>query len=98
MRFDTPIKFVKYTETYDATTGDYTTAIESQEVCYASVSNTTERMMTLVYGGVKQDSITARIQNHFTGDFDEIIVGGKAYRVDYRNPKRVKDVFVLSRV
>lgn len=98
MRFDTPITFIKYSESYNATTGDYTTTISSQSVRYASVSNTTERMMTLVYGGVRQDSITARIQNHFTGDFDEIMIGGKAYRVDYRNPKRVKDVFVLSRV
>ena len=98
MRFDTPITFIKYSESYNATTGDYTTTISSQSVRYASVSNTTERMMTLVYGGVRQDSITARIQNHFTGDFDEIMSGGKAYRVDYRNPKRVKDVFVLSRV
>ena len=98
MRFDTPITFVKYTETYDATTGDYTTTIASQTKRYASVDATTERMMTLVYGGVKQDSITARIQNHFTGDFDEILIGGKAYRVDYRVPLKVKDVFVLTRV
>ncbi len=97
MRFDTPVSFVKNTDTYDASTGDYTTTSE-ETIRYASVDATTERMMTLVYGGVKQDSITIRLQNHYEADFDEIKVGGKAYRVDYRSPKRVKDVFVLSRV
>lgn len=98
MRFDTPVKFVKYADVYDASTGNYTTSVLSEAVRYASVDATTEQMMTLVYGGVRQDSITARLQNHFTGEYDEIIVGGKAYRVDYRSPKRVKDVFVLSRI
>ncbi len=97
MRFNTPITFVKYTDSYDASTGDYTATSQST-VCYADVTPTSEQMMTLVYGGVRQDSVTARLQNRFTGDFDEILIGGKAYRVAYRRPLAVKDVFVLTGV
>ena len=97
MRFNIPITFVKYTDSYDASTGDYTTT-SHYTLRYADVTTTTERMMTLVYGGVRQDSVTARLQNRYTGDFDEILIDGKAYRVDYRRPLSVKDVFVLTRV
>ena len=98
MRFDTPVTFVKKEEVYDPTTGDYTESITSEAVHYARIDGTTERMMTLVYGGVMQDSITARFQNHITDDYTDIVIKGKAYKVDYIAPKRVKDVFVLSRV
>lgn len=97
MRFNIPITFVKYTDSYDASTGDYNTTSHST-LRYADVTPTSEQMMTLVYGGVRQDSVTARLQNRYTGDFDEILIDGKAYRVDYRRPLSVKDVFVLTRV
>ena len=43
-------------------------------------------------------SITARFQNHIEDNYTDIVIGGKTYKVDYISPKRVKDVFVLSRV
>lgn len=98
MRFVTPVKFVKMEDVYDESTGNHTTSVVNEVTHYASVDNTTERMMTLVYGGVMQDSITARFQNHITDDFDNIVIDGKAYKVDYIAPKRVKDVYVLHRV
>lgn len=98
MRFDTPVKFVVKESVYDANTGNYTDTVTSETTHYASVDNTTERMMTLVYGGVMQDSITARFQNHIEDNYTDIVIGGKTYKVDYISPKRVKDVFVLSRV
>lgn len=98
MRFDTPVIFRVVEDVYDASTGNYTTETTSENIHYASVDGTTERMMTLVYGGVMQDSITARFQNHITDNFTDIEIGGKAYKVDYIAPKRVKDVYVLSRV
>lgn len=97
MRFDTPVIF-RVTEDVYGDDGNYTTSVLSEAVHYASVDNTTERMMTLVYGGVMQDSLTARFQNHIEDDYTEIIIGGEPYKVDYISPKRVKDVFVLSRV
>lgn len=98
MRFDTPVTFRVVESTYNAETGNYANEITSETVLYASVSGTTERIMTLVYGGARQDSITARFQNHVNVDYTDIVVNGKAYKVDYIAPKRVKDVFVLSRV
>lgn len=98
MRFDTPVIFRVVEDVYDATSGNYTSTVQNEVTHYASVDNTTQQMMTLVYGGVMQDSITARFQNHITDDYTDIIIGGKAYKVDYIATKRVKDVFVLSRV
>lgn len=98
MRFDTPVTFKKVESTYNAETGNYTDNVISSKVIYASVDATTERLMTLVYGGARQDSITARFQNHVNVDYTDIEVYGKPYKVDYIAPKRVKDVFVLSRV
>ena len=98
MRFDTPVIFRVVKDVYDPATGDYASSVESEKTHYASVDGTTERMMTLVYGGVMQDSITARFQNHITDEYTDIEIGGKSYKVDYIAPKRVKDVYVLSRV
>lgn len=98
MRFDTPVIFRAIGDVYDPTTGNYVSSVTSEHIHYASVDSTTERMMTLVYGGVMQDSITARFQNHITDDYTDIEIGGKSYKVDYIAPKRVKDVYVLSRI
>lgn len=98
MRFDTPVVFRLVQDVYDASTGNYTSTVVNEFTRYASIDGTTERMMTLVYGGVMQDSITARFQNHITDNYTDIVIKGKAYKVDYIAPKRVKDVFVLSRV
>ena len=98
MRFDTPVTFKVVESGYDESTGNYTSSVTSEFIRYASVDNTTERMMILVYGGVMQDSITARFQNHIEDNYTDIEIGGKAYKVDYIAPKRVKDVYVLSRV
>lgn len=98
MRFDTPVTFKVVESVYNESTGNYTDTVTSSFIRYASVDNTTQRMMTLVYGGVMQDSITARFQNHIEGNYTDIEIGGKAYKVDYIAPKRVKDVYVLSRV
>lgn len=98
MRYDTPVIFRLVESVYDGSTGDYTETTTSETTIYASVSNTSERMMTLVYGGVMQDSITARFQNHIDVTYTDIEINGKAYKVDYIAPKRVKDVYVLTRV
>ena len=98
MRFDTPVKFKLIESVYNSATGNYTQTVTSTKTLYASVDGTTERMMMLVYGSVMQDSITARFQNHIDFNYTDIEINGKAYKVDYIAPKRVKDVFVLSRV
>lgn len=98
MRFDTPVTFRAVESVYDDTTGNYTDTVTSETIHYASIDNTTQQMMTLVYGGVMQDSITARFQNHITDPYTDVVIKGKAYKVDYRRPLSIKDVFVLTRV
>ena len=98
MRYDTPVIFRKKRRDFDYSTGNYTETVTSDTIVYASVDGTRSQMMTLVYGGAVQDSITVQLQNHYEDTFYEILVHGMPYKVDYRDPKRVKDIFVLRRV
>lgn len=96
MRYNQKVTFRVLSDTYGED-GNYTTTTASETVVYASIDATRQDVMTLVYGGVVQDSLTIQLQNHYDDAFDDIVIDGKAYKVDYRNPKKVKDVFVVSR-
>lgn len=99
MRFDTPIYFQRITPgEYDASTGDYGEDIVTEEMRYASVSGSTRETMNLIYGEIKQGSLTLCLQNHYTEPFDRIRVGNKVYRVDYEKPLRVKNTYIVSEV
>lgn len=99
MRFDTPIYFQKITPgEYDASTGNYGEDIVAEVKCYAAVTNSTRDTMNLIYGGIKQGSLTIRLQNHYTEPFDRIKIGNKVYRVDSERILRVKNTFVVSEV
>lgn len=99
MRYDTPVYFQKITSgEYDPKTGNYGDDIVEETLRYASVMNTGEERLKLVYDGPKQGSLTIQIQNHYTDPFDRIRVGEKVYSVDYPRPLRTKHVFVVSEV
>ena len=98
MRFDTPVYFQTYTTEYEVATGDYTEAILSEEKRYASVTGSARETMNLIYGEIKQGSLTIRLQNHYTKPFERIRVGDKVYRVDSERLLRVKNIFVVSEV
>ena len=99
MRYDTPVYFQKITSgEYDPKTGNYADDIVVETLRYASVMNTGEERLKLVYDGPKQDSLTIQLQNHYTKPFDRIMVGKKIYRVDYSRKLRTKHVFVVSEV
>jgi len=99
MRMDVPIYFQKITPgTLDPTTGNYTKETITETKRDASVNSTTTQTMNLVYSEIRQDSLTARIQNHYNGEFDRIRIGDKQYKVDYMRPLKVKQTFVLSEV
>lgn len=98
MRYAEPIWFVKATKTYNPQTGDYTTANPVKSVVYGSIINTSIETMHLVYGGIRQGSLTIQLQNKYTQPFDYIEVRGKKYKVDTRDPKAVKDVLIISEV
>ena len=99
MRYDTPVYFQKVTPgEYDPDTGNYGDDTVTETLRYASVMNTGEDQLKLVYDGPKQGSLAMQLQNHYTEPFDRIRVGNKLYAVDFSRPLRVKHTFVVSEV
>ena len=99
MRYDTPVYFQRITPgEYDPDTGNYADDIVEETLRYASVMNTGEETLRLVYDGPKQGCLTIQIQNHYTEPFDRIRVGNKLYAVDFSRKLRLKHVFVVSEV
>ncbi len=99
MRYDTPIYFRRLTQgEYDESTGNYGADSVSEKMVMASVMDTQTETMKLVYGDIRQGSLTLTIQNHFDQTFDNIRIGDKVYRVDRTRRLRVKQSFVVSEV
>lgn len=99
MRYDKQVYFQRITPgEYDPDTGNYGNDAVEETLRYASVMNTGEDTLRLVYDGPKQGSLTIQIQNHYTEPFDRIRVGNKLYAVDFSRKLRVKHTFVVSEV
>ena len=99
MRFDTPIHFQRKVKgPYDATTGNYGPATTEEVTRYASITNTGTDTLNLVYGELKQGSLTICLQMPYTQPFDRIRIGDKHYRVDRERRLRTKHTFVVSEV
>lgn len=99
MRYDTPIYFEKLSPgVYDETVGDYgdPTVVSTKRL--ASVVNTSEKQMHLIYGGIREGSKTISLLNAYTEVFDRIRVGSKLYTVDRRISLRTKQAFVCSEI
>lgn len=97
MRYDTPVYFQKITPgEYDPKAGNYADDAVEETLRYASVMNTGEEKLKLVYDGPKQGSLTIQLQTHYTEPFDRIRVGETVYRVDSSRKLRVKHTFVVS--
>lgn len=101
MRFDTPIYFqsVKNGD-YNANTGDYAPETVQEVKIYASVSDTGTEALSLIYGSLKQGSLTIRLLRPYTKPFDRIRIGSgesaALYRVD--TIKLKNRVFVVSQM
>ena len=99
MRFTTPVYFQRIRHgAYDAATGDYLPDTPEEEKRLASVTDTAAATLTLVYGAIKQGSLTVRLQRHYTAPFDTIRIGEKRYRVDRERRLRTIHTFVVSEV
>lgn len=99
MRYDTPILFRRLAAgAYDPDTGDYNDDTYTDTKIYGSVMDTNTQTMNLVYGGIKQGSLTVHVQNHVDIAFDQLIIGNKKYRVDYTRRLRTKQSFIVSEV
>ena len=99
MRFDTPVYFQRIERgPYDPTTGNYGPDTPVEDMRRASVTDSTTQTLQLVYGELKQGSLTVRIQSHYTEPFDRIRIGDKLYHVDMSRKLRSKQTFVVSEV
>ena len=99
MRFDTPIYFqCNQKAVYNPTTGNYDEQPPLEKMRYAAVTCSARDTMNLIYGEIKQGSLTIRLQNHYTEPFDRIRIGKKFYRVDSEKLLRVKNIFIVSEV
>ena len=98
MRYDTPIYFCTKKRTYDKKTGNYTTEVVDETMRWASVMNTSEEKVQMIYGTLEQDSKTIQIQNHYDKPFEYIRIGEKKFKVDKEQKLRFKHVFVVSEV
>ena len=97
MRYDKDIYFQKRTQgAYDPETGDYGNATIEEEHKHADVIDTKTITMQVVYGKIKQGSLTISIQNHYEKPFDYIRYENRRYRVDYSRKLNTKHVFVVS--
>lgn len=99
MRYDTPIYFQRILQgVYNPETGDYAPETVQETVRYASVMDTRTETMQLVYGEIREGSLTVHLPQPYRAPFDRIRVGDRVFHVDYRRDLRVKQSFLLSEV
>ena len=98
MRFDTPVYFQTIKAEYDASTGDYGEDIITEEMRYASVTETGIETLNIIYGEIKQGVKTVRLQNYYDKPFDRLRIGNKVYRIDRARPLRLKYTLIVSEV
>lgn len=99
MRYDRPIFFQTLTPgEYDPSTGNYVDDKVLEVKRYASVMDTGENTMILVYSGIKEGSLTIHLQNHYNQPFDRIRIDDKVYGVDFSRKLRTKQIYVVSEV
>lgn len=99
MRYDTPLYFQSVIQgAYDESTGNYEDDKVTETMVMASVMDTQTETMKLIYGDIRQGSLTLTVQNHYDQVFDTIRIGTKKYRVDRTRRLRVKQTFIVSEV
>ncbi len=96
MRYDTPVFFQSVQPgRLNPETHNYDDDTVTEEKRYASVTDTGAQQLQLIYGSIKQGSLTIRLQQPYTKPFDRVRVGETLYRVDFsRHGKN----FVVSEV
>lgn len=95
MRYDTKAAFQLVEDAYDSK-GDYTESVAEEHIEYVSVVNTDIQTMHLVYGEIRQGSITVTLQNYVGYTFNRIVINEKNYTVDQAIDLRVKKAYILS--
>jgi hypothetical protein len=100
MRYDTPIYFQRAVSgKYNPDTGNYDDDTVTETKRYASITDSSTNTLLLVYGAIKQGSLTIRIQQKYEEPFDYIRIENKRYRVDrIRTVITQAQCFIVSEV
>ena len=99
MRYDTPVYFQRIAPgVYDEETGNYGEETVTETMKLASVVGTRTDTMRLIYGEVRQGSLTIHLQMRYDEPFDRVRIGDKVYAVDHTPLLRTKQAFILSEV
>ena len=99
MRYETPIYFQSFgSSVYDDTTGNYVTTDPTETMRRASVIDTRADMLVLIYGALRQGTLTIQLQTHYNGAFDRIRVGDRLFKVDFERRLPTKHIFLVSEV
>lgn len=99
MRYDKQIYFQKIKQSaYNKDTGNYDESDPEEEMCWASVMDTGAEMINLVYGDIRQKSLTISLQNYYEKPFDQIRIGDTIYKVDLERKLRIKHIFIVSEI
>lgn len=95
MRYDRKALFQTVEEHYQSN-GDYVEEVVEEHTEYCSVAYTDLQTMHLVYGAIRQGSLTIHLQNYVGYSFNRIVIDGKSYVVDDAIDLRFKKVYVIS--
>lgn len=97
MRFDTPIYFQRVVPgKYDEQSHNYGEDEITETEILANVADTGAETLKLVYGKIKQGSLTIKLQMPYKKAFDRIRVGDKFYTVDLSKTPRNQQILVVS--
>ena len=99
MRYDTPVYFQLIKQgVYDPKTGDYADDEPVETKVFADVTDTGSDVKQILYGDIKRNSKTIRLQQHYTRTYNRIRIGEKQYIVDFGRKLRTKQILVVSEV
>ncbi|MDO4614627.1 MAG: hypothetical protein Q4B15_03265 [Lachnospiraceae bacterium] len=99
MRYDEKVLFVlKGDRTYDKATGDYSEPELSTTEMMASVMDTGNDALQLVYGKLREGSLTVHLPVDAPEVFSHIEIRGRKYHADKRRNLRHGCSFIVSEV
>lgn len=96
MRYDVKAHFQQVEEQYNTITGDYAEEVVEDHIEYVAVQGTDIQTMHILYGGIRQGSITLHLQNFVGYAFNRVVIDNVPYVVDDAIDLRVKKVYILS--
>ena len=95
MRYDKEILIQRVDDVYTEN-GNYEETVLYEYKVYGSVVATDIDTLRLVYGEIRQNTLTVHVQNHIDVVFNRMLIDGVPYAVDHKINQRVKQACVIS--